>query len=73
MICRIAQPALLRKQYRSGIRSLGVGTVDWKKAVRLLKATGYDSNITLEVFCNDPDMQYKYLDMSRRLVLELWD
>jgi len=52
---------------------LGVGTVDWKKAVRLLKATGYDSTITLEVFCNDPDMQYKYLDMSRRLVLELWD
>ncbi|MCP3887742.1 MAG: hypothetical protein GY702_02555 [Desulfobulbaceae bacterium] len=52
---------------------LGVGTVDWKKAVRLLKASGYDSTITLEVFCNDPDMQYKYLDMSRRLVLELWD
>lgn len=52
---------------------LGVGTVDWKKAVKLLKATGYDSTITLEVFCNDPNMQYKYLDMSRRLVLELWD
>ncbi len=44
---------------------LGVGTVDWKKAVRLLKASGYDSTITLVVFCNDPDMQYKYLDMSR--------
>ena len=52
---------------------LGVGTVDWKKAVKALKATGYDSTITLEVFCNDPDMQSKYLDMSRKLVLELWD
>lgn len=52
---------------------LGVGTVDWKKAVRLLKATRYDSTITLEVFCNDPDMQYKYLDMSRKLVLGLWE
>lgn len=52
---------------------LGVGTVDWSKAVSLLKATGYDSTITLEVFCNDPNMQYKYLDMNRKLVLELWD
>ncbi len=52
---------------------LGVGTVDWKKAVKLLKATGYDSTITLEVFCNDPGMQYKYLDMNRKFVMELWD
>jgi sugar phosphate isomerase/epimerase len=51
---------------------LGVGTVDWKKAVQVLKATGYDDTITLEVFCNDPEMQYKYLDMSRSLVLDLW-
>jgi sugar phosphate isomerase/epimerase len=51
---------------------LGVGTVNWQKAVNALKATGYDSTITLEVFCNDPDMQYKYLDMNRKLVLELW-
>jgi len=52
---------------------LGVGTVDWKNAVKFLKATGYDGAITLEVFCNDPDMQYKYLDMSRNYVLELWN
>ncbi len=52
---------------------LGVGTVDWRKAVLALKATGYDSTITLEVFCNAPDMQYKYLEMNRQLVLELWD
>ena len=51
---------------------LGVGTVDWKKAVNVLKATGYDSTITLEVFCNDPDMKDRYLDMNRKLVLELW-
>ena len=52
---------------------LGVGTVDWKNAVNSLKATGYDGTITLEVFCNDPDMQSKYLDMSRNRVLELWN
>ncbi len=52
---------------------LGVGTVDWENAVNSLKATGYDGTITLEVFCNDPGMQYKYLDMSRKLVLALWN
>lgn len=51
---------------------LGIGTVDWKNAVNSLKATGYDGAITLEVFCTDPDMQFKYLDMSRKLVLDLW-
>ncbi len=51
---------------------LGVGTVDWQKAVKALKATGYDDTITLEVFCNDPNMQAAYLDMSRSLVLDLW-
>ena len=52
---------------------LGVGTIDWKKAVKALKTTGYDGTITLEVFCDDPDMQSKYLDLNRKLVLELWD
>jgi sugar phosphate isomerase/epimerase len=52
---------------------LGVGTVGWKKAVNSLKTTGYDSTITLEVFCNDPEMQYKYLDLSRKLVLDHWE
>ncbi len=51
---------------------LGVGNVNWQKAVKVLKATGYDSTITLEVFCANPNMQYKYLDMSRNLVQELW-
>jgi sugar phosphate isomerase/epimerase len=52
---------------------LGVGNIDWKNAVNSLKATGYDGTITLEVFCNDPDMQYSYLDSSRKLVLDLWN
>ncbi len=51
---------------------LGVGSVNWQNAVDLLKAKGYDTTITLEVFCNDPSMQYKYLDLSRNLVLDLW-
>ena len=51
---------------------LGVGNIDWKKAVNSLKAIGYDETITLEVFCDDPEMLYKYLDLSRRLVLDLW-
>ncbi len=51
---------------------LGVGNITWKNAVNSLKATGYDDTITLEVFCDDPVMLYKYLDLSRRLVLDLW-
>ena len=51
---------------------LGVGSVNWENAVDALKATGYDNTITLEVFCNDPDMQSKYLDLNRKLVLKLW-
>lgn len=51
---------------------LGVGTVDWKNAVKSLKEIGYDGTITLEVFCNDPNMQDKYLDVSKKLVLDLW-
>lgn len=51
---------------------LGVGNIDWAHAVKSLKATGYDSTITLEVFCNDPGMRYKYLDLSRKLVGDLW-
>lgn len=51
---------------------LGVGTVHWKNAVDSLKASGYDGAITLEIFCNDPAMRRKYLDASRKLVLDLW-
>ncbi len=52
---------------------LGVGTVNWQNAVNSLKAIGYNSTITLEIFCNDPSMQHKYLDLSRELVKNLWE
>jgi sugar phosphate isomerase/epimerase len=52
---------------------LGVGSVNWRNAVNVLKAAGYDKTITLEVFCNDPDMQHKYLDINRKMVMELWN
>jgi sugar phosphate isomerase/epimerase len=52
---------------------LGVGSINWKKAVKSLKAIDYDDTITLEVFCDDAAMFLKYLDLSRRLVLDLWN
>lgn len=52
---------------------LGVGTVDWENAVKSLKAIGYNDTITLEIFCHDPGMQYKYLGLSRDLVRDLWN
>jgi L-ribulose-5-phosphate 3-epimerase UlaE len=30
--------------------AIGAGTIDWKKELRLLKASGYDDTITLEIF-----------------------
>ncbi|MBI9075298.1 MAG: sugar phosphate isomerase/epimerase [Desulfatibacillum sp.] len=52
---------------------LGVGGVDWKSVIEALKRTGYDQTITLEVFCQDQDMFWKYADLSRQLVRSLWD
>ncbi len=52
---------------------LGVGSVDWKSAVNSLKAIGYNGTITLEIFCTDPNMQYKYLALSRELIQNLWE
>ncbi|WP_320040012.1 sugar phosphate isomerase/epimerase family protein [uncultured Desulfobacter sp.] len=51
---------------------LGVGTVDWQQAVDSLKSISYDNTITLEVFCNDPQMQVTYLDLNRNMVRRLW-
>jgi sugar phosphate isomerase/epimerase len=51
---------------------LGVGNIDWKNAVATLKATGYDGTITLEVFCDDSQMRFRYLALSRNYLLELW-
>jgi sugar phosphate isomerase/epimerase len=52
---------------------LGVGSINWKKAVKSLKDIDYDDTITLEVFCDDDTMLHKYLDLSHRLVLDLWN
>ena len=52
---------------------LGVGSINWKDAVKSLKSIGYDDTITLEVFCDDAAMVFKYLDLSRKLVLDLWN
>lgn len=51
---------------------LGIGTVNWQKAVDSLKAISYNGTITLEIFCNDPNMQHKYLDLSREFIQNLW-
>ena len=51
---------------------LGVGNIDWENAVASLKAAGYDGTITLEVFCGDTEMLFRYLDLGRRYVLDLW-
>jgi len=52
---------------------LGVGGIDWRKAVCALKAIGYDGTVTLEVFCDDSRVQFEYLEVSRRFLLELWN
>ena len=51
---------------------LGVGNINWENAVGALKATGYDGTITLEVFCDDPQVRFQYLDLSRNYLLALW-
>ena len=52
---------------------LGVGSIDWGEAVSALKSIGYDGTITLEVFCNDRAVLFQYLEISRKLVLNLWN
>jgi len=47
---------------------LGTGTVDLRRAVRLLKGLGYDGTITLEVFTPDPH----HLVYSRDLLQRVW-
>jgi sugar phosphate isomerase/epimerase len=52
---------------------LGVGSVDWEKAVSALKGIRYDGTITLEVFCDDRTVLFHYLEISRKFVLDLWN
>lgn len=48
---------------------LGVGNINWPWVVTVLKRSGYDAGITLEVFGDDPD----YLTISREKLRMLWD
>ena len=48
---------------------LGAGTIPWKKMIPVLKKSGYDGTITLEVF--SPDR--RYLLFSREKLRELWE
>ncbi len=47
---------------------LGVGTIDWPQVIAMLKQSGYDATITLEVFSNDRD----YLLLSVNKVRQWW-
>jgi sugar phosphate isomerase/epimerase len=48
---------------------LGTGTVDVRRAIRLLQRVGYDGTITLEVFTPDPH----HLSYSRDLLQRMWN
>jgi sugar phosphate isomerase/epimerase len=48
---------------------LGVGKIDWRWIVHILKRVGYDGTITLEVFAHDRE----YLVISRKKLRKLWD
>jgi len=52
---------------------LGVGSIDWKGAIKALKSIGYKEGITLEVFSYDPSVRFKYLEISRNFVNSLWE
>lgn len=43
---------------------LGVGIIDWKKCLKLLKRAGYNDTLTLEIFVKDRE----YLILSKRKV-----
>lgn len=48
--------------------AIGAGTIDWKRELRTLKATGYDGTITLETFYGDSEL----IVYSRDKVRQLW-
>lgn len=47
--------------------AIGAGTIDWKREIRALKASGYDNTITLETFYGDSDLVAYSRDKVRRL------
>jgi sugar phosphate isomerase/epimerase len=48
---------------------IGAGTIDWRWAIGVLKKSGFDDTVTLEVFSPDDE----YLAISRRKVRQMWD
>jgi sugar phosphate isomerase/epimerase len=48
---------------------VGVGNLDFREAARLLRGTGYDGTLTLELFAKEPVYTYA----SRDLWLAAWD
>ena len=48
---------------------LGAGGIDWEKIISMLKSSGYDGTITLEVFSQDR----RYLLFSRDKLREIWE
>jgi sugar phosphate isomerase/epimerase len=51
---------------------LGVGSIDWQRAIASLKRIGYNGTITLEVFCGTEAVMLDYLEISRGFLLDLW-
>lgn len=47
---------------------LGAGTINWPNVIRLIKQTGYDDTMTLEVFSSDRD----YVLLSAQKVRQWW-
>jgi sugar phosphate isomerase/epimerase len=48
--------------------AIGAGTIDWRRELRTLKASGYDGTITLETFYGDSSL----ISYSMNRVRELW-
>lgn len=59
--------------YEDDHMPLGAGNMDWRKSIDALKATGYDGTITLEVFCGNRDVLFQYVNISKDLLLTLWN
>lgn len=47
---------------------IGAGKINWDKAVKALKAAGYDGTVTLEIFSPDTE----YLAIGKRKFEEIW-
>jgi len=48
---------------------LGAGSVDWTEVARLLRGSGYDGTVTIEIFARDP----VHVETSTRLWRDWWN